>query len=115
VTNLEKEFTKSMRDLYLQTKRECGYNATRFLQLISSPEGAVPGIKRLIMNNKVSQGWTELCMQGRLDLSVEFAVLDPRWQELFSEDERENCQKWLLESKCISPADIELQKNGKYR
>lgn len=34
MTDLERQFTKDMINIYTTTKRECGYQANRFLQLV---------------------------------------------------------------------------------
>lgn len=39
MTDLEKQFNGEMRDVYISAKRECGYNATRFLQMLSDQGG----------------------------------------------------------------------------
>ena len=47
MTDLEKQFNGEMRDVYVSEKRECGYNATRFLQMLSD-QGGVKTEKQLI-------------------------------------------------------------------
>lgn len=47
MTDLEKQFNREMRDVYISAKRECGYNATRFLQMLSD-QGGVKTAKQLI-------------------------------------------------------------------
>lgn len=36
---LEKQFEQEMIGIYMTAKKECGYNPTRFLQLISTKGG----------------------------------------------------------------------------
>ena len=36
---LEKQFEQEMVDIYMTAKKECGYNPTRFLQLVSRKGG----------------------------------------------------------------------------
>lgn len=38
---VEKRFEQEMIDIYTTAKKECGYNASRFLQL-SAPKAALP-------------------------------------------------------------------------
>ena len=44
---LEKQFEQEMLDIYITAKKECGYNATRFLQMLST-KGGVSAAKQLI-------------------------------------------------------------------
>jgi hypothetical protein len=44
--------------------------------------------QRLLASDEVQYGFTELWQHGRLDLTVEALVVDPRYQELFTEEQR---------------------------
>lgn len=92
MTDLERKFHLAMREIYLTAKKECGYNATRFLQLISE-KGGLAAAKQLIL--KQSDGFSTLNHYKRLDLSVEAHVLKPEFQNLFTEEERVICKKRL--------------------
>jgi len=61
----------------LQTlKRELNYNASRFAQMLGSL-GGVGTAKRLLREDRYSEGFTTLWEKGRLEMSVEFFVLLP--------------------------------------
>lgn len=84
---LKKEFHKEMISIYRNAKKECGYNATRFLQMLAAQEG-LSVAKSLIHINQPTDGFSTLWELGRLDLTVEALILQPKYQELFSEEER---------------------------
>jgi hypothetical protein len=79
-------FHEAMVRLYERARDETGYNATRFLQMVSSRGGLAAA--RQLLGGATSNGFTTLWEKGRLDLSVEFHVLLPRFQNLFSDAER---------------------------
>lgn len=73
-----------MIDVYQHGKDELGYNATRYIQMVSEL-GGVETAKRLIHAEHPSDGYTFLWEHGRLDLSVEALVADHvEWHPLFS-------------------------------
>lgn len=39
---VEKRFEQEMIDIYTTAKKECGYNASRFLQLVGRQKAALP-------------------------------------------------------------------------
>lgn len=92
--SLENQFNEDMQNIYLTAKRELGYNATRFLQLISE-KGGVKAAKQLIAKDGGTYGFEVLWENNRLDLSVEAHVLKEKYSELFSEVEKEMCRKRL--------------------
>lgn len=87
---LEKQFEQEMRDIYMTAKKECGYNASRFLQLLSA-KGGVAAAKQLISKPGGTDGFTTLWEHNRLDLSVEAHILQPKYYELFTDEERKMC------------------------
>src|SRR5947209_5956004 len=85
-TSLEDEFKEAMIEVYRRAKVECNYNATYFLRMIGE-RGGLQAAKALLEVTSVSSGFTELYLCGRLDLTVEALVLQPRWKPLFTERE----------------------------
>jgi hypothetical protein len=83
---LELDFHQKMLGIYTTAKEQCGYNATRFLQMVSN-YGSLRTAKQLLATNEPSDGFTVLWGRGRLDLTVENLVLNPKYQTLFSPDE----------------------------
>ena len=96
MTEAERKFAFEMRDIYETAKKECGYNATRFLQLVAE-KGGVTAAKQLIRKSGGTDGFATLWECGRLDLSVEVAVLKEEYKELFTDEEKEMCRNRLLE------------------
>ena len=94
MTDLEKRFNDDMMRIYVTAKKELGYNATRFLQMLSQ-YGGLATAHKLIATDDGTYGFTKLWEYGRLDLSVEAHVLKPEYETLFSEDERKMCRDRL--------------------
>ena len=96
MTETERKFNIAMKEIYETAKRECGYNATRFLKLLAE-KGGVVAAKQLICKAGGTDGFATLWECGRLDLSVEAHVLKEEFKELFTEEERKLCRDRLLE------------------
>ena len=94
MTTLEKRFEQDMIDIYTTAKKECGYNASRFLQMLGV-KGGLAAARQLISKPSGTDGFATLWEHGRLDLSVEAHVLKPEYAELFTEDERKMCRERL--------------------
>ncbi|WP_237389747.1 hypothetical protein [Bacillus sp. USDA818B3_A] len=92
--DLRKEFHKDMISIYQNAKRECGYNATRFLQMVAAQDG-VKVAKSFIHKNQPTDGFTTLWEFGRLDLTVEALILKQKYQELFTDEERHTVSELL--------------------
>ncbi|MEX0409071.1 hypothetical protein ABGN05_25855 [Aquibium sp. LZ166] len=76
-----------MHDIYVTAKRDAGYNAKVFLQMLHE-RGGLATAKYLINATQPSEGYTRLYERGRLDLTVEARVIDnPKWHPLFTDDE----------------------------
>lgn len=91
---LENKFNVAMQNIYNTAKKELGYNAARFLQLISE-KGGVQAAKILISKNGGTYGFEVLWENKRLDLSVEAHVLKPEYTTLFNDEERNICKQRL--------------------
>ena len=94
MTILEKRFEQEMIDIYMTAKKECGYNASRFLQMVGA-KGGLAAAKQLISKPGGTDGFTTLWEHGRLDLSVEAHVLKAEYAELFTDEERRMCRERL--------------------
>lgn len=95
-TAAERAFHQAMLTIYKRAKAECGYNATRFLQMVTD-HGGLEAARILLRASSVSEGYVALWERGRLDLSVEAVILQPAWRELFSDAERETARSRLQE------------------
>jgi hypothetical protein len=82
------KFTLVMYEMYEKTKRETGYNASGFLQMLVQHQGEETA-RRLINAPKQSDGYTKLFLMRppRLDLTVEAVVVESlEWRALFGEE-----------------------------
>jgi hypothetical protein len=92
----EAGFHEAMLEIYQRARTECKYTATRFLQMVAE-RGGLQAARQLLHTTGMSDGFTELCLCKRLDLTVEAHVLDPKWRELFTEEEVKIAEKRLSE------------------
>ena len=92
----ESDFDREMLNTYEQAKAECGYVASRFMQMVGE-DGGVATAKRLLATSTPSDGFTTLWECERLYLTVEFAVLKKEFASLFTDDERATARKRLLD------------------
>jgi hypothetical protein len=86
VAILESQFHNAMKEIYKRAKKECSYDASQFLNMISK-DGGLKTAKRLLETKEIQYGFTELWECGRLDLTVEAHVLMTEFKTLFSEAE----------------------------
>ena len=77
-------------------KREIAYNPTRFNQMVSE-HGGPEAVRLLLKGKDASDGFTTLWEAGRLEMSVEAAVLLPWYEDLFNDEERATARRRLLE------------------
>lgn len=83
---IEREFHAEMLKIYERARDEVDYVANRFLHMVGD-KGGLEAAKALLESPEVSTGFTELFMRGeRLDLTVEYLVLQDPWNQLFEED-----------------------------
>jgi hypothetical protein len=93
VVSLADDFERDMRD-GARRCREFGYNPTYWQKMVSQ-HGAVDAAKRLLKGSRASDGFTRLWEEGRLDLSVEFFILLPKYADLFTSEERAEARRRL--------------------
>lgn len=91
---LEAEFDRRMMQVYLDAKRELGYNATGFLQMVGE-HGGLATARALLRERAVSEGFVTLWAANRADLTVESVALQPRWAPLFTDEERATARERL--------------------
>ena len=84
-----------MIEIY-NTAKSIGYNATRYLSMLSE-HGGRETARILLHAATVSEGYAALWERGRLDLTVEAAILEPEWHALFSDVERQTAVARLRE------------------
>jgi len=92
----EAQFHDAMLGLYKTAISEAGYNATRFLRMVSE-NGGMDAARTLLHASSVSEGYVALWERQRLDLTVEALVLQDKWKALFTPAEIEIARKRLAE------------------
>lgn len=82
-----RSFHRTVVDAYNTARKECGYNASVFIQLIHE-HGAFKVAKDFLVKNKATTGFEKLWEKQRLDLTIEASVLLPQYKVLFTAAER---------------------------
>lgn len=96
------KFEEELRDKMFIAKKECRYNATYFIQMMNETGGvntAKALIAKAIQTGQLSDGFTRLFMEGRLDLSMEDSVCKEEYKPLFSEEEIAYCKNIMGKNK----------------
>lgn len=99
MSDLEKQFTQAMRDLYQRSIKEIKYRPQRVLEWTDT-YGGVEAARRTLNaggSDGISEGLIRLFEARRLDLSVEALMLKPEYRELFTEEELIKARKFLAE------------------
>lgn len=94
MADIEKQFDEAMMNVYRDAKSQCGYTATYFIQMLHDL-GGVGTAKRLLAADGAQYGFEKLWECGRLDLTVECVVLNPKFRALFTEEELAIARKRL--------------------
>ena len=92
---LQKEFTLACEEA-IRECRKLGYVPSVWMRMIQT-HGAVETARKLILSGDFQDGLLRLLSLGRADLTIESAVLDERWNDLFT-DEQRAVAKWRLEN-----------------
>ena len=100
-SELERRFDAEMLEAYESWKRECSYNATRFLQMLRNRGGA-ESARRLLHKKGTSFGLERLTACRALTLTVEYHVLKPEFSALFTRAELSIARDRLL-AKGLAP------------
>ena len=87
------DFELEMMRLYEEAKRRCGYNATYFLEMVTTT--AFDTARQLAGDPRHHEGLTRLWEENALDLSVEALVLRQPWRQLFEQQVLEQAAKKL--------------------
>lgn len=70
---------------------------------MSNKLGAATAARRLLISGDIQDGFERLVKIGRPDLTVEWAVLQPRWNRLFREDIRDAARWRLKQAGAVLP------------
>jgi hypothetical protein len=93
MTDDEQEFTNACKRS-IDECRKLGYIPSIWIRMINE-HGAVETARRLIKSGDLQDGLLKLLNYGRVDLTVEQAVIDERWHNLFTDEERD-AARWRL-------------------
>ena len=95
---LESRYLERCREIERNVREVLGARRTLFLAMIGE-YGAVDATRRLLHADQPSDTFVELIVHGRLDLSVEWVVVNERkWDPLFTDGDREAARIRLGES-----------------
>ena len=93
---------RELRERYISTYNECKklkYFPSAFLDMVVSNDDIVETTRKLIHKEGGTSGFTTLYEKRRLDLSVENIILEPRYRELFTEEDLQAARDRLKEYK----------------
>ncbi len=93
--NLESIFHEEMLGIYERAKKDCGYNAIRFLQTVVE-KGGLKAAKEWLSVSTPQDGLFTLWELGRLDLSMEALVLSKQFRGLFTDQELAEAKRRLV-------------------
>jgi hypothetical protein len=91
---LAHEFTREMYARYRYLRRTLNYRANSFQALVAN-HGGVGAAKLFLRDRNASDGFTRLCEEGMLEYTVQAAVLKPKYESLFTAEEREAARRRL--------------------
>ena len=106
--DLNAEFHQAMVGIYERALRDLGYNARFFIEMVAQ-HGGVETARRLLSTDEVQYGFDQLWQHRRLDLTVEFHVLQPRFRELFDENISKEATARLRDLKYVVDDDGNLR------
>src|SRR5580658_5787053 len=90
-------FDEEMFQIYQRAHSEANYSASRFMQMLHEHR-RLETARILLHSANVSEGYTALWEQGRLDVTVEAVIHDnPKWHPLFTQEELAVCTNRLTE------------------
>ena len=96
LNELEAQFHEKMVDIYRNALTEAGYKATKFLEMVTI-QGGLATAKTLLHTPYLPDGFAELWSRGRLDLTMEYMLVQSPWSSLFTPEELAIARKRLDE------------------
>jgi hypothetical protein len=91
---LERQFTEGMYEAYRFLARTINYRAIWFLDMLTQQGGRAAAIQ-LVYGKDATYGLERLREAGMLDRSVEAWVIDPRFDRLFTDEDRDRARRRL--------------------
>jgi hypothetical protein len=86
---LVQSFDEEMRSVFTRSGKATGYWPNYFLRKVKKAGGLKVAQDLLRPSTKLSTGFGKLATANRLDLSVEFLAIQPKWFPLFTDKERQ--------------------------
>jgi hypothetical protein len=93
---LENDFNIALLADYETAMRELNYSASIYYNMIQK-QGGVQTVQKLLGKSGGTYGLEKLKTEGRLDLSMEAKMLDPRFRSLFTQEELATARRVLLD------------------
>lgn len=84
------QLKQELKSRYIDTYNECKkfrYSPRAFLDMVVSDEDIIDVTRKLIHKEGGTSGFATLYENGRLDLSVEKIILEPRYRQLFDKQD----------------------------
>ncbi len=94
--DLFKQLHVAMLGIYQRSLKETGVNHSLFHRMILETSAHETAL-HLVHAPKPSDGYTDLYLKGRLDLTVEALVLETKWTPIFEDETRRLARKRLTE------------------
>jgi hypothetical protein len=91
---LELQFHQDMLEGIRRCQQEITYNPAYWSRMVAE-QGGVGAARTLLQGPPSSDGFIRLWKEHRLDLSVEFSVLLPKYHSIFSDVERAEARRRL--------------------
>jgi hypothetical protein len=98
--DLEAQFDHACRNAIAAAVR-LGYTPTIWQRMVDQ-RGAAATARQLIRAGDIQTGLERLVALGRVDLTIEHAVLQPRWAPLFTDADRD-AARWRLKQVGVTP------------
>lgn len=96
MNTLEQEFLQHITNKANEAKLHCGCNPEHFLNMLQK-RGAVRCVEEQVRRGGVSEHFDMLAAKARLDLSLEAAVVEKKYAELFDDETVNYCLQLLCE------------------
>ncbi|TRC93905.1 hypothetical protein FJV77_20735 [Mesorhizobium sp. WSM4306] len=101
-TKLKNEFHQAMLEADAAARSLPGYSGHVFRRMIADSGGwkAAKLVLQPMPNGKVQDGFVELWMCDGLELTVEAIVLEQKWYDLFTANDRKEAYRRLISVGC---------------
>lgn len=94
----DEQFADFLRSKAREATQDLGYTPNDLLGMLNS-QGGFQSASQLLSGKNISQGFTRLYVEGRLDLSIEALVLESKWRDYFESILLETAAKRLKQAR----------------